>query len=94
MSDKVKKKHKIIGVLICSLHSLQPLRLFATQKSTSPANMGGSGSANLQPLLRVDKFKVYRQSQMFPFRGTFQSVEKACFRLLLSRKLYLTMGQG
>ena len=63
MSDKVETLTKVIGVIICYLHSLQPLRLFATQKSTSPANMGGSGSANLQPLLRVDKFKVYRQSQ-------------------------------
>ena len=33
-TDKVKKKHKILGVLNCNPHSSQPLRLFATQKST------------------------------------------------------------
>ena len=36
MSDKVKTISNIIGVIICYLHSLQPLRLFTTQKSTSP----------------------------------------------------------
>ena len=49
MSDKMKIIYYLIGVPNCILRSLQPLRLFATQKSTSPYTGEAGGSTNLRP---------------------------------------------